>query len=110
MSSQINKICKKCNESKPLDDYYKHSKTIDKKQQYCKKCAKKIAHQYNQSERGREKRKYYRDKKQKKINICEFIMMIKMCDKIIESSNEPEDKKLWCNISKELLNCIILML
>jgi hypothetical protein len=40
------KTCRSCNEDKPLDCFYAHKETADRKQSYCKDCSKKRAREY----------------------------------------------------------------
>jgi hypothetical protein len=63
------KICKKCLIEKPLNEFYNHPKTKDKKQQICKSCikaesqtedAKKRAKQADKKREQTEKRKLWK--------------------------------------------------
>lgn len=40
------KTCSKCNEEKPLTDFYKQASRADGRQRYCKRCAKEFQQDY----------------------------------------------------------------
>jgi hypothetical protein len=46
MNNETKKICIKCNQLKPISDYYKAVKTKDGYNKSCKECYKKRANDY----------------------------------------------------------------
>jgi 5-methylcytosine-specific restriction endonuclease McrA len=56
------KLCRKCGETKPLDDFHRHSQRADGKQSHCKACAKvRMADPVlRQRQRDAAKRSYYK--------------------------------------------------
>ena len=50
------KVCRKCNIEKDITEFYKHSKTLDRRQSYCKKCSHERRMQYGQYHKSHKKK------------------------------------------------------
>jgi len=59
-----NKVCRKCGENKPLDDFYNMKTGSQGKDSYCIDCRKRINRQYERDNRRRRNEyfnKYYHE-------------------------------------------------
>jgi len=73
------KICKQCNQEKPLSEYYKDSSKKDKLTIYCKQCCKDKEHAYhkkNPIKKTNRKRKGMISKSGLPITMTEYTQML----------------------------------
>jgi len=63
----MNKLCKTCNEEKPLSEFHKRKDTPDGRKYYCKACSSKLAAEQRKRrpdlESARQKKYYYENRK-----------------------------------------------
>ncbi len=57
----MNKVCTKCKENKPLEEYYKDSRAKDGRRPECKGCHNAMKKKYNKSDKGKTTKAEYRE-------------------------------------------------
>jgi len=63
MKTKKTKICVKCNETKPITEFYHTDKTIDGRSKYCKKCIDKYYQDNPELKKEYSKAHYYNKKR-----------------------------------------------
>ena len=64
----ISKRCSKCKETKPLSEFHKDTSKKDGHRFYCKMCQRDSVRKYDQSDRGKAKRKQYTQSEKGKVD------------------------------------------
>ena len=78
----MKKICTKCKENKPLEDFYIQSRNKDSRRPSCKTCDNKICKKYR--ENSKEERKQYKNNNREKIKKQKKVYRKKNIERILK--------------------------